>query len=111
MAHLHAQPSEVVRQRVLPIATALVEDRHRDALIRVRCRGREEGDWVCQQPLGSLGLCILVLAVAVGCEGTFRAIESRVLLDSTGRASRDASGHSLLRDMRKDAPPYCAYEP
>ena len=64
--------------------------------------GREEGDWVCQQPLGSLGLCILVLAVAVGCEGTFHAIESRVLLDSTGRASRDASGHSLLRDMRKD---------
>ena len=109
-AHLHAESSEVVRHRVLPIATALVEHRHRDTLIRVRCHGREEGERVCQQPLGSLGLCALMLAVAVAGEGTFRAVEGRALLDQNARASREAFGHCLLRATSNHALPERADE-
>ena len=62
---LSGQFQEVV-PHVLPIAAALEQDCHCDALKRVGPDGRKEGERVSEEPLGSLGLLALCPAHASG---------------------------------------------
>ena len=104
MAHLHAQPSEVVRQRVLPIATALVEDRHRDgpdALGRLRGGPQDTrlaGDR-CAFPR-------LVLDAAVGTGGQFDSGNPVIGLRMRRCARGGEAGKK--REQGKDATKHCS---